>query len=193
MIRFIGDVHGETKEYLQLIRKTDHSVQVGDMGLGFRGVTLPVLDTHKFIRGNHDSPKLCREHPNHLGDYGICHINGRSILYVAGGFSLDQKFRLPGVTWWQEEELSYEDLQKAVDLAEGKQIDIVVSHEAPAAIVQLMLPHSPIGTRTSQGLEALRRVVNPKMWVFGHYHMRFYKTVNGCNFVGLDTLEYIDA
>jgi len=193
MIRFIGDVHGKIDSYKKLIRGSLCSIQVGDMGLGFTRVVLPVLQNHYFIRGNHDSPAVCRSHPNNLGDFGITTIDSKRVLYVGGGYSLDQRGRLPGVTWWHDEELSYTQFEDILDLVQGKEIDVVASHEAPSAIVyQLGLGSNIVETRTAQGLEAIRRVIKPKLWVFGHYHLRFYRTVVGCRFVGLDELEYFD-
>lgn len=191
-LRFVGDVHGKIKEYLQLISKADCSIQLGDMGLGFRGISLPELSNHYFIRGNHDSPDICRGHANHLGDWGFRIINGRRILYVAGGYSLDQDLRIPGVSWWPEEELSYEQYEKILDFVEGKRIQIVVSHEAPAAIVQQIFPGRAVGTRTSQGLEAIRCIIKPKLWMFGHYHLHWDKKTDDTRFIGLDELEYLD-
>jgi hypothetical protein len=70
----IGDIHGRIDEYLKLLASRPpyfRSIALGDMYLGRLGVHLPELPTgHKFLRGNHDDPALCRAHPNYLGDYG---------------------------------------------------------------------------------------------------------------------------
>ena len=68
---FIGDVHGCFNPYKKVTESADSSLQLGDMGNGFRtrmnkgGVTRsPELNhNHKFIRGNHDDPSVCRSHP----------------------------------------------------------------------------------------------------------------------------------
>src|SRR5260370_16253241 len=74
MIRFIGDTHAKFPLYRAIATapvETDDptnkifapSIQVGDFGMGFR--TAPILaPDHRFIRGNHDNPQLCAEHPN---------------------------------------------------------------------------------------------------------------------------------
>ena len=195
MIRFIGDVHGKIADYRMVRKAATCSIQVGDMGIGFVRNPAPVADGHMFIRGNHDNPAECRARADHLGDFGITDIGRFRILYVAGGFSIDRAGRLPGVSWWEDEELSYADFEKILDLvqADGAAVDIVVSHEAPTAITFQLGLGQVINTRTSQGLEAIRRVIKPKLWVFGHYHMRFYRTVDGCQYVGLDELEHYDV
>jgi predicted phosphodiesterase len=74
MIILIGDIHGRIPDYLRLVatlQPGSRSIALGDVYIGRPGVHLPELPPeHKFIRGNHDDPKLCREHPNYLGDYG---------------------------------------------------------------------------------------------------------------------------
>lgn len=69
-MRIIGDVHGHIADYMTLAAASQESIQIGDMGLGFRGVSLEPNPAHRFFRGNHDAPQACREHPNYLGDWG---------------------------------------------------------------------------------------------------------------------------
>jgi len=74
-ITFLGDVHGLFDQLRARIeRHCSHNpiVQIGDMGLGFKSNDSK-RKFHKnfyFIRGNHDSPKICREFFNYLGDFG---------------------------------------------------------------------------------------------------------------------------
>ena len=60
MIKIIGDVHSKTGDYKRLVRSMEpgqRSIQLGDMGLGFRDVRLHEMsDDHKFFSGNHDNP-----------------------------------------------------------------------------------------------------------------------------------------
>jgi len=51
--------------------------------IGRPGVVLPELPPeHKFIRGNHDDPKFCREHPNYLGNFG--YLPDDELFFVSG-------------------------------------------------------------------------------------------------------------
>lgn len=70
-IRFIGDVHGNWKRYKKIINDCDTSIQVGDFGVGFISkITEQVHSNppydhmkrgdHRFIRGNHDNPNVCK-------------------------------------------------------------------------------------------------------------------------------------
>jgi hypothetical protein len=46
----IGDIHGKTSEYVNLLKQFpgESSIQIGDFGVGFRGVNIPDLPEHNF-------------------------------------------------------------------------------------------------------------------------------------------------
>ena len=104
MIRIIGDTHADNKtkmaRYLKVAQASSASIQIGDMNVGFEGVDLPQMPTHKFFRGNHDNPQACYAHPNYLGDYGYWEEKG--IYWMGGAFSVDGRtnpLRVRGRTW----------------------------------------------------------------------------------------------
>lgn len=188
-ITIIGDVHGQTKTYQKWLRDnldpSQRSIQIGDMGLGFAGVGLPAPGqpilplNHKFFRGNHDDPVRCKKHPNYLGDFGF--LEADSVFWVAGAWSIDRAMRIEGISWWAEEELSYSELEKAIDLYNQVKPRFVLSHEAPAVAAKVLL-YSLMGTyfaekaqcqasRTAQALEAMLMLHEPEKWIFGHYHV----------------------
>lgn len=203
-ITFIGDVHGKTGPYVSKLRQLPEgskSLQLGDMGLGFKGVGLPPpgsvspsLD-HKFIRGNHDSPEKCRTHPNYAGEYG--YWPEEELFFLGGAWSIDWKWRVEGISWWRDEELSIEELYKAHQLYIETKPRIVATHEAPSVAAQTMLsgmiiPSTEanatnvekgeeyhyykaklgcVNTRTSQALQQMFEIHQPEMWFFGHYHV----------------------
>ena len=184
----IGDVHGNTLNYQRalLLRKFQgqRTFQLGDMGLGFRGV--PGLQEqymskgdHKFIRGNHDNPAECKLYPWYAGDYGYDETDG--IFWLGGAFSIDYMGRIPGKSWWEDEELSYTELSKAIDLYIEKKPKYVLSHEAPARISEYLLTVVLPGfrgykldcmaSRTAGALQEMLDTHRPVEWVFGHYHV----------------------
>lgn len=153
---FIGDVHGKIKSYRNIIRalpEGSKSLQLGDMGLGFKGVHLYAKGSmdrgwHRFIRGNHDGPEACRKHPCYLGDYG--YLPEERLFYLGGAWSIDQAYRTEDVSWWRDEELSYEALDKAYQLYVQCRPKIVATHEAPSKaafqmLERLMLPAKYVG------------------------------------------------
>lgn len=202
-----GDVHGLFYEYKRLLQsavkagQTD-SIILGDVGIGFP--TSEELDTsdipgdHNFIRGNHDNPDVCRVHPDYLGDYGI--LTGdwdgdhhyEKMFYVSGAWSIDQQWRTPGISWWEDEELSYTEMQKAINLYEQEEPDIVISHDCPHnALLEMYIPLGAQVIRTSTGvaLEAMFDLHQPSLWVFAHHHRSWTQTMQGTKFICLNELE----
>ena len=190
----VGDIHGRTKTYQKWLRdncdESQRTVQIGDMGLGFAGVELPAPGqpplsvNHKFFRGNHDSPDKCRKHPNYLGDFG--YLPEDELFWLAGAYSIDRDFRIEGVSWWRDEELSIAELNQAADLYSLMKPKYVLSHEAPAKAGETLL-HDLVGpyfamkggspqSRTAQMLQIMLENHQPEKWVFGHYHVdkKFY-------------------
>jgi hypothetical protein len=124
-ITFIGDVHGRVEDYLEIISRYPRTLQLGDFGFGFRAVPEipPYSENHRIIRGNHDSPAVAHQVPQCLADWG--EWNG--VFYVAGADSIDKKWRTPGKSWWPDEELSQDELTKAIAAFEARKPEVVES------------------------------------------------------------------
>jgi hypothetical protein len=183
VIVLIGDVHGKTGTYQKMIRRMppgQRTIQLGDMGIGFPYAGLHKMpDEHKWFRGNHDNPEKCRLNYNYLGDFG--YLPEDRLFWLAGAFSIDRAWRVQGETFWIDEELSFEELGKAVHLYNQVKPEFVISHEAPARagralLDDLMGPYFSAkqeccNSRTSQALQIMLEAHQPKEWVFGHYHV----------------------
>ena len=205
-IVIIGDVHGKTNSYQKMLRQKFEgvrTVQVGDMGIGFKGVGLHDQPAnHTWFRGNHDNPERCREYESYQGDYG--YDASGNFFWVAGAFSMDRDLRIEGISWWADEELSYSELGNVIDLYEFIKPDYVLTHEAPAKAGKCLLyglkgsyfaeKNSSTDSRTAQALQNMLDIHQPKEWVFGHYHVSqsftvpFYDTKFTC-VAELDTYE----
>ena len=181
------------------VRTAECSLQIGDFGFGFKNEKgwiseqLPEMPAHKFMRGNHDDPAACRSHPNYLGDVG--YIPEMDMFYLGGGFSIDYARRTPGVTWWRDEELPYDDLTKAYELYADSKPRIVVTHECPTEAKDFALgPRPPYGnikysSRTERALQMMFATHQPDEWVFGHYHRKAEQVIDGTKFVVLNELS----
>src|ERR1700677_2239251 len=99
-MRFIGDIHSLWPRYLQLITTAPASIQVGDIDIGYRQwphgepVPGPPIDimreqNARFIRGNHDNLRACRECPQWIPDG---HFEN-NMMFIGGGFSIDRPYR----------------------------------------------------------------------------------------------------
>lgn len=188
-MRFIGDLHGKLDLYAKAISDVDESVQIGDFGFGFVDVEPWPTGNHRFIRGNHDDPALARAHRQHIesGPEGEC-------FYVGGGWSIDVDMRTPGVSWWPDEEHSTEELQSLTLAFANARPRMMVTHEAPAGIIpdffKSRLPGGP--SRTALALQDMLDAWTPETWIFGHWHARRDKQVNGCRFICLEEGGWID-
>lgn len=198
----IGDIHGLFHDYKQILKiyNIKKSLQLGDMGVGFSPELVLDLNgikgDHKFIRGNHDNPFVCREHPCYAGDYGIIEgdfIDGMftKLFFVSGAWSIDKDLRTPDKDWWEEEELSYKDLSAAVNFYFKEKPDIVCTHDCPTSVL-FELHRTVVPTRTAQAFDSMLLHHQPSYWFFGHHHMSWRKRIDGCMFVCLNELEVLN-
>ena len=189
-MRIIGDVHGRIADYQKLAAGAGESIQIGDMGLGFRSVSLPPSPTHKFFRGNHDSPQVCRDHPNYMGDWGYDAALG--IFWFGGADSIDKHLRRVGVSWWRDEELSLGEFQDALDLYERVKPNVVLSHDGPQAFIEAGFGIRD-RSRTRQALQAAYELWQPRVWIHGHHHVRReFESPEETLFVCLGELDHLD-
>lgn len=180
---FIGDVHMKFSKYMELISNMDKSVQVGDFGIGFPNVPYPEKYNlnHRFIRGNHDNPEVCFNHPNCIKDGTF----ENDMFFVGGAFSVDYRKRVEGFDWWEKEEISYQQASEILEVYEAAKPSVVVTHDCPSIV---MVAFNNI-TRTRQLLDAMFDIHQPDVWVFGHHHESIEKTIKKTFFKGLNELE----
>lgn len=200
----IGDVHGLFFDYKAKIRRlgVKTSLQLGDFGLGFPNSfdhfdMSDIKGTHKFIRGNHDNPAICRKDEYYAGDFGTIEgdfVNGLydKLFFISGAWSIDKAYRVEGKTWWEEEQLSQEELCEAVNKYNEDKPEIVVSHDCPTIVLQNLYPSRLIPTRTSQAMDVMFLTRKPQFWIFAHHHQSWRKNIDGCTFICLDELEVLN-
>ena len=190
----IGDVHGRIDEYLKLLSSLptgSRSIALGDMYLGRPGVHLPELPPeHKFLRGNHDDPALCRAHPNYLGDYG--YLPDDDLFFVSGAQTASWRVLGHSKYWYRDEELSESDLDKAIVIYKETRPQLVISHTAPFEGAKEILKdlngsyflnkHGDVESRTSLALQEMFEAHRPSMWYFGHFHINREFVIGETNF-----------
>lgn len=176
-MNFLGDVHGKYNK----IPKMLNVIQVGDMGVGFE--PLPKLpSTFRFIRGNHDTPSLCYQCQNYLGDYGYF----GDIFFVSGAYSVDRLQRIPYASWFPNEELTVVQANLALEGYVGA--ETVVSHDCPQSVAEELFGAND-RTFTRVLLDEILTKNPPERWVFGHWHKSVRKRIGKTLFVGLAELE----
>lgn len=208
MLRIISDVHGNRREYLEIISQCEHSLQLGDLGFYYDFLNHVSAKQHKFFVGNHDNHDDKYKYRHCLWKYGDFVHGGIEFFFLEGGFSIDYKIRLEnerlGIwpqTWWREEELPQNELNCAIAEYSKVKPDVLISHEAPRSLVHLfsnpkMLANhgfpADFTTRTSEALDRMLEAHRPKLHIFGHFHYNFDKVIDGTRFICQEELGYLD-
>jgi predicted phosphodiesterase len=219
-LRIIGDVHGQidsdslftraARPYLDLISDAAYSVQVGDMGDGETyGQLVANVDArrHRFFPGNHDH--YDRLPPHSLGDFGTLCWGGVDFFFIRGAASADRDKlvrlgqELGKTLWFEQEELTDDQMHAATQEYLRVRPYIVLSHDAPTDIARLareharrLSPPNPAAvfrsSRTKDFLQRLLEQHRPRLWLFGHYHRDWRYREGETLFVCVGELSYVD-
>jgi len=200
-MHFIGDVHGKHRNYIDLIRSlnSNKTVQIGDFGVGFgdwhKNVTegldeACIASGGRFIRGNHDNPEACKAMKSWISDGTI----ENNVMYIGGALSIDAYARLQGWNWWEDEELSYDELFNLNDIYEEAKPRVMVTHECPEEVAVALFPfyRRDFDSRTRKAFQSMFELHRPGTWVFGHWHHDVDKVINGTRFICLNELSTIE-
>lgn len=208
-MRYVGDIHGKFSKYKQILKLGKPTIAVGDVGIGFRRSSGPFVGElsnnppydkmveggHRFIRGNHDNPSVCRNHTQCIKDGTV----ENDIMYVGGALSIDRQWRTEDYDWWPDEELSIRELNTLIDVYASVKPRIMVTHEFPDSIANILFGENGVlkfnfPSRTRQAFDAMFNTAGhqPEIWVGGHWHVSRNTKVNGTRFVCLAELEYKD-
>ena len=196
-LRIIGDVHGKQQQYLELIAGAKYSIQVGDMGFDYKLLESLDPERHRFIPGNHDNYSLLQQKlvPCALNAFGTISIPSIGpIWYMRGAWSIDLLARVPGLSWWPEEELSSQQLKEAVANFKQTKPEFVITHDAPSPAIRRVLPKGSelFESRTTRALSSCLRRHHPNRWIFGHFHRTVCFNHGTTEFQCLAELTYMD-
>lgn len=191
-ITLVGDIHGKFQKLYKILDVTkNRMIALGDIGIGFGDD--PLFPNHfQFIHGNHDNPDLCKYYSGFLGRYGYDSVT--EIFHVSGAESVDKDHRIPGATWWYNEQLNIQEMDDCLELYRKTKPKIVLSHDAPFFLYPELLHaggHSGKSKRnlTNTLLETMFESHQPKEWYFGHFHVSYGITYQECMFQCLGELE----
>lgn len=177
-------------------------IQVGDfgfwpnniMGLSFLEGIAEVIDNNcvdfYFIDGNHEYHiDLPHSAPRPIP---LSHLSGKlpsnikylprgysmtiaetNFLFFGGAGSIDKQYRTTGVSWFDSEEPSWSQINRALMTAEGKDIDVLVSHDCTQPAFDFFHPGTPIrvGDTTRNAISEIVQAGSIPFNVHGHHHM----------------------
>lgn len=84
---------------------------------------------------------------------------------------LRQRFRVNGISWWEQEMPTQEECEEARRNLErvGYQVDYIITHCCPSSLLPQLSPdYGP--DQLTKFLEEIKAKVNYHYWLFGHYH-----------------------
>lgn len=210
--RLIGDIHGAFNDYrAYAVQDCERSIQIGDFGIGFgqsdywhENVNrFHASGQHRFIRGNHDNPTVCKE------DMVGCIPDGlveNDVMFIGGAWSIDNPDAPPGwykrtahVDWWPDEECSEKQFAHFLDIYSVVKPRVMITHDCPHNIAGEMfwgsgfLQGPRYNTRTGDFLQKLFEVHQPDEWYFGHWHNTMQYKSGRTMFQCIGILDYVDV
>ena len=233
----IGDIHGYFGELYNVISNdlSDSIIIIaGDIGLGFRHISkyrsiffkinakLKEINSYiLMLRGNHDDPsyfngkKVQYSNFKTIKDYTVVQTKNHNILCVGGGLSIDRCARLVNISYWNDEEVKYDEKKLDEIHKNNIVIDSVITHTYPRVpniktsdkILQswmeidstLKLSLDKEDESMIKLQEKLETFNHIKIWVCGHLHIPHSFVYNGtiyqqtdCNFTIYDMDNLIE-
>lgn len=199
---FIGDVHYKYGRYSTILKNYHDTIQVGDMGVGFFKYSMNhdiipdanpphrkmVAGNHRFIRGNHDNPSVCRRHSQWIEDGHT--ENG--MMFIGSAKTADIEGRKEGMDWWPDEELSPAELDGMIEKYREYKPIVMATHDCPESIARGM-PRYDV-KRFDENIirryfDHMLEIHKPMIWVFGHWHHSLDVMYKGTRFICLNELE----
>lgn len=183
------------------LTKKDYVIIAGDFGGVWSEKTLQenLLEYEKlpfsilFVDGNHENFDLLNsfevsiwnggkihqisENIIHLMRGQVFEIDGVKIFTLGGARSVDKAGRIEHISWWEEEEISDQDMQEAVFNLKHHQnkVDYIITHSCD----ERALYYPPLRNKNqffyayleNRLLSYFEENVTYKHWYFGHYHL----------------------
>ena len=198
--QFISNIHTEAKRF-----GVKTIVQLGDFGYDFGTNTIASIRAwldrdpeHQWfwLDGNHDEHNYIEQDilklewpgepvPHFHERMFYCHrgstvwIGDKLCMFMGGAYSIDKHRRTQYISWWPQEMIRQSDVQRALENAEGRKIDVLFSHDAPRSEFLdkwLQSEGYKVDPWSNENRTALTYVVDsvrPQDLYHGHYHHRY--------------------
>lgn len=204
MLYLTGDTHGNFRDnriqWIQTLSEEDIVIVLGDFGFYWSNYhieywnTLDIKCTVLAVIGNHENFAILETLPESeyngakvrvindktlIFEHGqVCEIEGKKFFIFGGALSIDKNQRVPGESWWSQEQPSEQDYQTAIENLEkyNYDIDFFLAHDVPNDIAKRMFCYAHlIPSRTSDMLAKLEHQIcmngsHPYRYFFGHHH-----------------------
>lgn len=208
MLRVTGDCHNKINELLSIIPENGVMLQIGDLSFQYDFLDSVSSNKFRFFCGNHDNIDKAYNYPHCLGKFGYHLFGGVAFFHLSGAFSIDWQMRIKHEqktgekVWWENEQLSYKELEQALEMYSQIKPDLVIAHDAPRSVVRKVFDGNILKgfgydpdtftTHTSEALETMINIHKPKTFIHGHYHKNVKTIIDDVEYICLDELNYID-
>lgn len=189
----------------KLLTKDDYVIICGDAGFVWSGNKedqwwIKWISekpwTTLFVDGNHENFGLLNQYPVDLWNNGKVHkitnslihlmrgeiydLYGLSFFCFGGGFSHDREYRKEGISWWQNELPTKEEIDNAMkNLQEHDyQVDYIITHDTSSKYLQYlqmknndMIGYDKQYYNINYFFDDIEKKVKFKKWYNGHYHI----------------------
>lgn len=200
-----GDVHGDFGKVNNILNKKRPSLalQVGDFGYGWDGFDEKINFVRPvyFADGNHENfdylyggrDEIVKRFSKRL-DNNCFYMprgsvlvlpDGREVLFAGGAGSIDKGYRIPFVSWWPQEDITFRDMKRFYELKEmGFNPDIIISHTGPSLVLELMgiKKYENNQWYNERMLDEVFGLFKPRYWYFGHFHKHLSYKKDGTTF-----------
>lgn len=185
------------------LTKDDYLIIAGDFGGLWFEQTLeedirPYANlpfTVLFVDGNHENFNMLNKYPVkrwcggkvhfirkdiiHLMRGQVFEISGKKIFTMGGATSIDKEYRIPNLSWWKQEEITYDDIEEAEKnlLRHDNIVDYVITHSCGERALRALHPklyNRPYKMKVQLDnlfLSKFEETLDYAGWYFGHYHL----------------------
>ncbi len=201
MIYVTGDTHGDIDRFneraVKKLKAGDTLIILGDFGFIWQGgeeeeKNLEFIKNRRynvlFLEGTHENLDKLSKYPveecfggkvRNLGGNlkqlmrgEIYEIEGKTLFALGGGQSSDIEFRKEGVSWWENELPSDEEIFYAREkIMQSKEVDFIITHTAPHKIETAITGENCEPNRLGAFLDEVMRSVKYQGWYFGSFHI----------------------
>ncbi len=205
MVYITGDIHGDISWFknpkLKKLGEKDILIVCGDFGFLWdpkneaEKKNLEILKSKKyticFLDGAHENFNILNAYTPYRWKGGNAHkiannifhlmrgeiftLDNKTFFVMGGGESDDRDMREPGVSWWEEEMPSAEEIKNAEDNLKDANYNVnyILSYEAPAVAKDFLKLHLKEAAKISAlntYLQELTKNVDYYHWYFGSLH-----------------------
>lgn len=199
MIYIVGDLHGNfarLDNIKQYLTPDDILIQVGDFGFypeimkEWKNFFSELPCKLYAIDGNHEDfvylSQFSKNEPTeilpnlfYVPRGTVMEIEGWLFGFLGGGESVDKAHRVENVSWWKEEQITDDDVQKLLHNVNGRTLDYLITHVPPKFTI---LSHfGPFDTKfwglpddwediSAQKISQVYWTLQPRNLLCGHMH-----------------------